>query len=83
MMPEPEAALAVHGGRFLRLDALAARLGSVRHVAGRHSYLHAPSGLTFAVHQSEPGSVTLLLGGANSSHSEAQDQTVPAEVKQI
>ena len=83
MMPEPEAALAAHGGRFLRLDALAARLGSVRHVVGRHSYLHAPSGLTFAVHRSVLGGVTLLLGGVNSSHSESQQRTVPAEVKQI
>ena len=83
MMPEPEAALAAHGGRFLDLDALAARLGGVRHVAGRHSYLHAPSGLTFAAHLAPLGAVTLLLGGVNSSHSESQAKTFPAEVKQI
>ena len=62
---------------------MAARLGHVRHVPGRQSYLHAPSGLTFAVHRSELGGVTLLLGGVNSSHSESQAQTFPAEVKQI
>ena len=83
MMPEPEAALTAHGGRFLDLDTLAARLGSVRHVAGRHSYLHAPSGLTFAAYQSAPGGVSLLLGGVNSSHSESQAKTFPAEVRQI
>ena len=82
-MPEPEAALRAYGGHFLQLDAVAARLGHVRHVPGRQSYLHAPSGLTFAAHQSPLGTVTLLLGGVNSSHSESQTQTFPAEVKQI
>ena len=82
-MPEPEAALRAYGGHFLQLDAVAARLGHVRHVPGRQSYLHAPSGLTFAVHQSELGGVTLLLGGVNSSHSEYQAPTVTAEVKQM
>jgi hypothetical protein len=83
MMPEPEAALRAYGGRFLNLNAVAARLGNVRHVPGRQSYLHAPSGLTFAAHQSAVGSVTLLLGGANSSHSDRQMPTVSAEVKQM
>ena len=82
-MPEPEAALRAYGGHFLQLDAVAARLGRVRHVSGRQSYLHAPSGLTFAVHRSATGNATLLLGGANSSHSEYQAPTVPAEVKQM
>ncbi|WP_456832937.1 hypothetical protein [Deinococcus sp. UYEF24] len=82
-MPEPEAALRAYGGHFLQLDAVAARLGRVRHVPGRQSYLHAPSGLTFAAYQSPLGHVTLLLGGANSSHSERQGPTFPAEVKQM
>ena len=82
-MPEPEAALRAYGGHFLQLNAVAARLGHVRHVPDRQSYLHAPSGLTFAAHQSPLGNVTLLLGGVNSSHSESQAQTFPAEVKQI
>ncbi len=82
-MPEPEAALRAYGGHFLQLNTVAARLGHVRHVPGRQSYLHAPSGLTFAVHRSELGGVTLLLGGVNTSHSESQAQTFPAEVKQI
>lgn len=82
-MPEPEAALRAYDGRFLHLDTVAARLGNVRHIPGRQSYLHAPSGLTFAAHRSPLGNVTLLLGGVNSSHSEAQEQTMAAEVKQI
>ncbi|MFB9990411.1 hypothetical protein ACFFLM_00170 [Deinococcus oregonensis] len=82
-MPEPQAALRAYGGQFLRLPAVVARLGQVRHVPGRQSYLHAPSGLTFAAYQSPRGNVTLLLGGTNSSHSEYQAPTVPAEVKQV
>ena len=81
-MPEVQAALSTHGGHFLNLDALAARLGGVRHVPGRHSYLHASSGLTFAA-LSQQGGVTLVLGGTNSSHSDRQPVTFPAEVKQV
>ncbi|WP_425146319.1 hypothetical protein [Deinococcus sp.] len=81
-MPEAPATLHAHGGQFLELDALAARLGGVRHVPGRHSYLHAPSGLTFAALAQDGGTV-LLLGGTNSSHSDRQPLTFPAEVKQL
>ena len=82
-MPEPEAALQVHGGHFLDLGALALRLGGVRHLPGRHSYLHAPSGLAFAAHQDALGHVTLVLGGTNSSHTDSQPRTFPAEVQQL
>ena len=55
----------------------------MRHVPGRQSYLHAPSGLASAAHQGPLGRVTLLLGGANSGHTESQAQITPAEIKQI
>jgi hypothetical protein len=83
IMPEPEAALQVHGGHFLDLADLSLRLGGVRHLAGRHSYLHAPSGLAFAAHQDAQGQVTLVLGGTNSSHTDSQPRTFPAEVQQL
>lgn len=83
VMPEPEAALRVHGGHFLNLTDLALRLGGVRHIAGRHGYLHAPSGLAFAAHQNTHGQVTLVLGGTNSSHTDSQPRTFPAEVQQL
>lgn len=83
VMPDPDTALQVHGGRFLELDALALRLGGVRHIAGRHSYLHAPTGLAFAAHQDAGGSVTLVLGGTNSGHTDSQPRTLPAEVRQL
>ncbi|ULH16505.1 hypothetical protein MF271_07995 [Deinococcus sp. KNUC1210] len=81
-MPEAQAALTTHGGHFLNLERLAARLGGVHHVPGRHSYLHASSGLTFAALSQEDG-VTLVLGGTNSSHSDRQPVTFSAEVKQV
>lgn len=83
VMPEPDAALQVHGGAYLKLDALALRLGGVRHHAGRHSYLHAPTGLAFAAHQDALGHVTLVLGGTNSGHTDSQPHTFPAEVQQL
>ena len=83
VMPEPEAALQVHGGHFLDLAHLSLRLGGVRHLAGRHGYLHAPSGLAFAAHQDADGQVTLVLGGTNSSHTDSQPRTFPAEVQQL
>ena len=83
VMPDPDVALQVHGGRFLDLDALALRLGGVRHIAGRHSYLHAPTGLAFAAHQDSGGNVTLVLGGTNSGHTDSQPRTFPAEVLQL
>lgn len=83
VMPDPDTALQVHGGRFLELDALALRLGGVRHIAGRHSYLHAPTGLAFAAHQDAGGNVTLVLGGTNSGHTDSQPRTFPAEVQQL
>ena len=82
-MPEPDAALQVHGGTYLNLEALALRLGGVRHHAGRHSYLHAPTGLAFAAHQDALGRVTLVLGGTNSGHTDSQPRTFPAEVQQL
>jgi hypothetical protein len=83
VMPDPDAALQVHGGAYLELDALALRLGGVRHLAGRHSYLHAATGLAFAAHQDALGRVTLVLGGTNSSHTDSQPRTFPAEVQQL
>jgi len=83
VMPDPEAAVRVHGGHFLDLSALAMRLGGVQHEAGRHSYLHGPSGLAFAAHQDAAGQVTLVLGGTNSSHTDSQPRTFPAEVQQL
>ncbi len=83
VMPEPDAARQVHGGTYLNLEALALRLGGVRHHAGRHSYLHAPTGLAFAAHQDALGRVTLVLGGTNSGHTDSQPRTFPAEVQQL
>lgn len=83
VMPDPEVALQVHGGQFLELNALALRLGGVRHVVGRHSYLHAASGLAFAAHQDAAGNVALVLGGTNSGHTDSQPRTFPAEVQQL
>ncbi|WP_424951231.1 hypothetical protein [Deinococcus sp.] len=83
VMPEPEAALQVHGGQFLDLGALALRLGGVQHILGRHGYLHAPSGLAFAAHRDHADQVTLILGGTNSSHTDSQPRTLPAEVQQL
>lgn len=83
MMPEPDAALQVHGGAYLNLEALALRLGGVRHHTGRHSYLHAPTGLAFAAHQDALSRVTLVLGGTNSGHTDSQPRTFPAEVQQL
>ncbi len=82
-MPDPDVALQVHGGQFLELDTLALRLGGVLHVTGRHSYLHAPTGLAFAAHQDSGGSVTLVLGGTNSGHTDSQPRTFPAEMLQL
>ncbi|WP_407569165.1 hypothetical protein [Deinococcus altitudinis] len=83
VMPEPEVALQVHGGQFLDLGSLALRLGGVRHILGRHGYLHAPSGLAFAAHRSDADEVTLILGGTNSSHTDSQPGTLQAEVQQL
>lgn len=83
VMPEPDIALQLHGGQFLDLGSLALRLGGVRHILGRHGYLHAPSGLAFAAHRDDDDNVTLILGGTNSSHTDSQPRTLQAEVRQL
>lgn len=85
-MPSAEQALSAYGGQFWQVSRLAemglSALGALHQEVGRPNVLHRSSGLVFALYQ-QPGQLTLILGGTNTSHSDSQLRTFPAEVKQF
>ncbi|AZI42415.1 hypothetical protein EHF33_06335 [Deinococcus psychrotolerans] len=80
-MPSAEQALSAYGGEFRSVPALSV-LGALRQETGRPNVLHCSSGLVFALYQ-QPEQLVLILGGTNTSHSDSQLHTFPAEAKQF
>lgn len=84
-MPNAAGVLSAHGGRFeqhlQQMPALSS-LGTLRQHEGRPNVLHLSSGLVFALYF-RPEQTVLILGGTNTSASESQIATLPAEAKQF
>lgn len=80
-MPSAGQTLSAHGGAFRSVPALTL-LGALHQEAGRPNVLHRASGLVFALYQ-QPERLVLILGGTNTSSSDSQLRTFPAEAKQF
>ena len=80
-MPSPEATLRAYGGEFWSVPSFSP-LGELRQQSGRPNVLHLASGLVFALYL-RPQQFVLVLGGTNTSASDSQLDTFPAEAKQF